>query len=143
TAIRFEFTSFEHAATTTIAELYDPANAANVQATGAWTDLNKDDIAQGAPGCVYLTEGCEINFANVPKNFGTVSLSKFDPNLKRPYSLSYNFGVTHELFRGVAVTAEWFHGATKNILERNNTLRPGALSGPAAVDNSNYRLVSI
>src|SRR5207253_8463470 len=101
-------------------------------------DLNKDDIAQGAPGCVYQTTGCEINFANVPKNFGTVSLSNPDPRLQRPYSLAYNLGVTHELFPGVAVTAEWFRGYARNILERNNTLRPGTMTGPASVSNPTY-----
>src|SRR5437016_10339598 len=53
TAIRFGFNRFESAATTTIASLYNPANAANVQQQAAWTDLNNDDIAQGSPGCVY------------------------------------------------------------------------------------------
>src|SRR5215831_3537850 len=67
TAIRFGFNRFEAAATTTIAGLYNPANMAAVQATAAWTDLNKDDIADGSPGCVYLTPGCEIDFARVPK----------------------------------------------------------------------------
>jgi hypothetical protein len=143
TALRFGFNRFEMAATTTIAELYDPANVAAVQATAAWTDLNKDDIAQGAPGCVYLTPGCEINFANVPKDFGTISLAKFDPKLKRPHTYSYNLGVTHELFPGVAVTAEWFHGSLRNILERNNVLRPGRLTGPETVDNPNYRPVTV
>src|SRR5207244_10457916 len=82
TAIRFGFNRFESAATTTIASLYNPANAANVQQTVAWTDLNHDDIAQGSPGCVYQTPGCEINFAQVPKNFGTISLSTVDPKLQ-------------------------------------------------------------
>src|SRR5262249_35104535 len=143
TALRFGFNRFNLAATTAIAELYDPANVASVQQTAAWTDLNKDDIAQGAPGCVYLSPGCEINFANVAKDFGTVSLAKFDRNLKRPYSLSYNLGVTHELFPGVAVTAEWFHGSLRKILERNNVLRPGTLTGPSTVDNANYRPVTV
>src|SRR5881296_851709 len=144
TAIRFGFNRFEAAATTNIASLYDPANAAYVQATAAWTNLAKDDIAHGEPGCVYLiTPGCEINFANVPKNFGTVSLSNPDPKLKLPYALAYNLGVTHELFPGVAVTAEWFHSVAKNILERNNTLRPGAMTGPSSVSNDNYRPVTV
>src|SRR5262249_48006031 len=143
TAIRFGFNRFEAAATTTIAALYDPANVVTVQATGAWKDLNNDDIADGAPGCVYLTPGCEIDFARVPKNFGTVSLSNPDPNLERPYSLSYNVGVTHELFRGVAVTAEFFRSYAKNILERNNTLRPGTMTGPSSVDNPSYKPVTV
>jgi len=143
TAIRFGFNRFEAAATTTLASLYNPANMAAVQATAAWTDLNKDDIADGSLGCVYLTPGCEINFANVPKNFGTISLSTFDPKLQRPYSLAYNLGVSHELFPGVAVTAEWFRGYAKNILERNNILRPGTMTGPASVSNPNYRPVTV
>src|SRR5215475_12018276 len=143
TAIRFGFNRFEAAATTTIAALYDPANVVAVQQPAAWTDLNQDDIAQGSPGCVYLTPGCEINFASVPKNFGTVSLSNPDRNLERPYSQAYNVGVTHELFRGVAVTAEFFRGYAKNILERNNVLRPGTMTGPASVSNANYRPVSV
>src|SRR5881296_1239944 len=143
TAIRFGFNRFEAAATTTLASLYNPANAASVTATAAWTDLNKDDVAQGELGCVYQTPGCEINFANVPRNFGTISLSTFDRKLQRPYFLSYNLGVTHELVPGVAVTAEWFHGVAKNILERNNSLRPGAMTGPASVSNDSYRPVTI
>jgi len=143
TAIRFGFNRFDAAATTNIAELYDPANAGYVQASATWTNLAKDDIAHGEPGCVYLTPGCEINFAQVPKNFGTVSLSNPDPKLKLPYALAYNLGVTHELFPGVAVTAEWFHTVAKNILERNNTLRPGTMTGPSSVSNANYSPVTV
>ena len=143
TAIRFGFNRFDAAAATNIAELYDPANAGYVQATAAWTNLANDDIAHGEPGCVYLTPGCEINFAQVPKNFGKASLSNPDPKFKLPYTLAYNLGVTHELFPGVAVTAEWFHSVAKNILERNNTLRPGMMTGPSSVFNANYRPVTV
>jgi hypothetical protein len=145
TAIRFGFNRFEAAATTGIASLYNPANVASGsgQTSAAWTDLNGDNIAQGELGCVYLTPGCEINFANVPKNFGVLSLSNFDPKLKRPYGQAYNLGITRELFRGLAVTAEWFHGTSKNILERNNILRPGRLTGPSSVDNPNYRAFTV
>ena len=41
--------------------------------------MNSDDIAQGERGCVYPTAGCEINFANLPANFGVRSLARFDP----------------------------------------------------------------
>jgi len=143
TAIRFGFNRFEAAAATGIASLYNPANVQFVQQPASWTDLNHDDIAQGELGCVYLSPGCEINFATVPKNFGTISLSTIDPHLKRPYSLAYNLGVTHEVVRGLAVTAEWFHGDSKNILERNNVLRAGRLTGPSSVDNPNYKSVTV
>src|SRR5215475_1631122 len=151
TAIRFGFNRFDDAATTVIASLYDPANAANITFPVTWTPAANDpnpDVAHGERGCIYLpppntTPDCEINLAQAPKNFGTVSLSNFDPHLKNPYMLSYNLGMTHELFRGFAVTGEWFHTDFKNILERNNTLRPGTLTGPASVANSNYRAVTV
>src|SRR3989449_1668224 len=98
------------------------------QATAAWTDLNKDDIADGSLGCVYQTPGCEINFANVPKNFGVISLAQPDAALKRPYYDQVNLGVTREVFKGMAVSAEWFHNQSKNLVVRNNVLRPGTYS---------------
>jgi len=152
TAVRFGFNRFEAAAATGIASLYNPANVQFVQFPITWRPSPSDpnpDVAHGELGCVYIpppnptTPDCEINLAQLPKNFGTPSLSKIDPQIKRPYSLAYNLGVTHELFRGVAVTAEWFHTDFKNILERNNVLRPGKLTGPSSVDNPNYRSVTV
>ena len=55
-------------ATTGFAQLYNPT--ASTSQTLTWTDSNNDDIAQGERGCVYLTTNCEINFANLPTNFG-------------------------------------------------------------------------
>jgi hypothetical protein len=54
------------------------------------------------------------------------ALSTFDPNLKRPYSLMYNVGVSHELLPGTSVTAEWFHSDFKNLIARNNVARTAA-----------------
>jgi Carboxypeptidase regulatory-like domain len=142
TAVRFGFNRFEAASTITMASLYDPANALNITTSAAWTDLNKDNVAQGAPGCVYLTPGCEINFAQVPRNFGTVSLASADPNLTRPYTNAYNTGITHELLRGVSVSAEWFHNDNRNIVERNNILRPGVYAN-GTVSNASYRAVTV
>jgi hypothetical protein len=143
TAIRAGYNRFEAAATTTFASLYDPGNGINTTASAAWTDLNHDDIAQGELGCVYLQPGCEINFANVPKNFGVISLSNPDPNLKRPYVNAYNLGFTHEIVRGLALSGEWFHNDGKNIVVRNNVLRPGTFTAPATVTNPNYRPVTV
>ena len=50
----------------------------------------------------------------------------FDPNLKRPYQLMYNVGVSHELLPGTSVTAEWFHSDFKNLIARNNVARTAA-----------------
>jgi Carboxypeptidase regulatory-like domain/TonB-dependent Receptor Plug Domain len=140
TAIRVGYNRFASAATTTLASLYNASSV--VSQSLPWTDLNKDDIAQGTVGCVYLTTGCEINFATLPRNFGVVSLAQPDPNLKRPYVEQYNVGVTHELFAGFSVSAEWFHNDSKSIMLRNNILRPGTYAN-GAVSNPSYRPVTV
>src|SRR5262249_8116812 len=65
-------------------------------------------------------------FSDLPSNFGVRSLSTFDPDLKRPYQVQYNLGVTRELFRGTSFSAEWFHGDFKNLIARNNMARTAA-----------------
>ena len=137
TAVRFGFNRYDYAATTVIAALFDPGNVANLTQDLPWTDVDGDGVARGTPGCVYKTPSCDIDFSGLPKTFGTLSLATFDRNLKNPYMLQYNVGVTHELFPGTSVTAEWFHTDFKNILESNNVLRPGTVSG-SNVNNPNY-----
>ena len=61
--MRAGFNKFVTAQTTGFAQLYNPT-ALTTQAL-PWTDVNRDDIAQGERGCTYLTPGCEINFANL------------------------------------------------------------------------------
>jgi hypothetical protein len=124
TAIRAGFNKYMTAATTGFAQIYNPT-AITTQVL-AWTDLNGDDIAQGERGCAYRSAGCEIDFSSLPANFGVRSLSVFDPNLKRPYQLMYNVGVTHELLAGTSVTVEWFHSNFKNLIARNNVARTAA-----------------
>jgi hypothetical protein len=140
TALRLGYNRFAAAATTTFASLYDPAISQTTSA--AWTDLNADDIAQGAKGCVYLTAGCEINFSTIPANFGTASLSSPDASITRPYVDQFNVGVTHEVLRGVSVSAEWFHNDSRQIWERNNILNPGTYSNGVVV-NPNYRALTV
>lgn len=120
TAVRAGLNKFVTAQTTGFSQLYNPT--ALTTATLPWTDVNGDDIAQGERGCVYLTAGCEINFANLSPNFGVRSLSTPDPGLKRPYSLPINVGVTHELFSGFSVAAEYYHISFRNITMRTNSL---------------------
>lgn len=124
TAIRVGFNKFVTAQTTGFAQLYNPT--ALTTATLPWTDVNRDDIAQGERGCVYLTAGCEINFTNLPTNFGIRSLSQFDPDIKRPYSLAMNFGITRELFAGFSLAAEYYRIDFKNITMRTNSLLTAA-----------------
>ena len=144
TAARFGFNRFQSAATTTFASLYDPANALIIQTTAPWNDKNKDNIAQGVRGCSFATDpACEINFLTVPANFGTVSLSSPDPNVTRPYADAYNVGITREVWRGVSLSFDWYRNYGKNLLERNNVLRPGVLNANGTVTNPSYRPVTI
>src|SRR5262245_31422730 len=140
TALRVGYNRYQAAATTTLASLYNPS--AVVSQSLPWTDLNTDDIAQGAPGCAYLSAGCEINFASLPTNFGIVSLANPDPGLKRPFVDQYNLGITHEALHGVSVTAEWFHNLSKNVMMRTNVLRPGTYAN-GTVTNPSYRPVTV
>ncbi len=140
TALRFGYNRYQAAATTTFASLYNPS--ALITKSLSWTDLNGDDIAQGAPGCTYLTAGCEINFSTLPTDFGVRSLSSPDPGIKRPYVDQYNVGVTHQVLPGVAVSAEWFHDISANIMERNNVLQPGTYAN-GTVTNASYQAVTV
>jgi hypothetical protein len=120
TAIRAGFNKFVTAQTTGFAQLYNPT-ALTTQAL-PWTDVNGDDMAQGERGCAYLTAGCEINFTNLPSSFGIRSLAQFDPDIKRPYSLAFNLGVTRELFTGFSLAAEYYRIGFKNLTVRQNSL---------------------
>ncbi len=122
TAVRFGFNRFVTAASTGFAQLYSPT-ALITDITLPWTDANGDDIAQGERGCTFGTAGCEINFANLPANFGVRSLTNFDPDLKRPYQWAYNAGVSHEVLPGVSAALEWYRNDFRNMTERNNILR--------------------
>jgi hypothetical protein len=153
TAIRVGYNKFLDSATTGLAAAIDPANGANVTSAVSWTDLNKDGVAQysvthdannNLVGCVYLSPGCELNFAQVKAGFGTVALSQYDPGFVRPYINQYNVGVSHELFPGISVTGEWFHTVGKNLtFLTNNTLRPGTYNADGTVTNANYRALTV
>ena len=105
TAIRAGFNKFVTAATTGFAQLYNPT--ALTTANLPWEDINGDDIAQGERGCVFRSAGCEINFANLPANFGVRSLAQFDPDLKRPYQWAFNAGIQQEILRGLSLSFEY------------------------------------
>lgn len=125
TAVRIGYNKFVTAQTTGFAQLYNPTALTTQQL--AWTDVNGDDIAQGERGCTgYPTTGCEINFAALPSNFGVRSLAQFDPNLKRPYQLAFNAGVTHELITGLTVAVDYTRSDFRNITVRQNSLRTAA-----------------
>jgi hypothetical protein len=158
TVIRAGFSRFMAAATTTFASLYDPRNALLISQTVPWTpstlkDANgvlldtTPDVAKGELGCAYLpppntTPSCEINLGTLPTNFGVISLAQPDRGLKRPYAYGFNLGMTREVVRGLALSAEWFHNDGKNLVVRNNILRPGTYSA-GTVTNPSYRPITI
>jgi len=154
TAIKAGFGRYLAAATTTFASLYDPGNATNpsLMIRVPWTPSPLDpnpDVAHGELGCTYLPPpntqpDCEINLATLPRNFGVVSLAQPDHGLKRPYADAYNIGVTREVIRGLAVSAEWFHNEGRNLVVRDNVLRPGTYnSSDHTVTNPSYRPVTV
>ena len=120
TAVRVGFNRFMTAQTTGFAQLYNPTALTTFNLP--WTDVNRDDIAQGERGCTYLTAGCEINFANLPTNFGVRSLARFDENIQRPYSLPLNIGMSHELFPGISIAAEYL----QDLVPRHHDARQHA-----------------
>ncbi|HUQ88466.1 MAG TPA: TonB-dependent receptor [Vicinamibacterales bacterium] len=138
TAVRFGYNKFVTAQTTGFAQLYNPTALTSADLT--WSDDNKDDIAQGERGCVFQTPGCEINFAGLPSNFGVRSLAQFDPDLKRPYQLAFNAGITHEVLTGLTASFEYFRSDFRNITVRQNSLRTAAsydqFSIVSPIDNS-------
>ena len=70
TALKFSANRYQQMGTTGLANTYNPIALQSQQL--AWTDLNRDDVAQGERGCTYLTAGCEINFGQLPTTFGAV-----------------------------------------------------------------------
>lgn len=131
TAVRFGFNKFLVSMTTGMAQLYSPTALTTFQLP--WTDLNRDDIAQGERGCTFGNAGCEINFAPLPANFGVRSLSTLDPDVKRPYQYSYNLGVSHEVLPGVSMAFEWYHNDFNDLIERNNVRRDFSSYNPVDV----------
>ena len=86
----------------------------------AWTDLNRNDIAEGTRGCTYLTAGCEINFTQLTSNFGTAALNRYG-NFPRTWNLESAVELQHELIPRLSVSGAWFHGAFHNLTSTYHT----------------------
>lgn len=121
TAVKAGVNRYNEARTTFFANRYNPLGL--TQADLSWTDLNGDDIAQGPLGCLYLTSGCEINYAQMPANFGTLALTRVDPNFKRTYNIETTAGVQHELLPRVSVAATWYRRSFHRLRVSDNVLR--------------------
>jgi hypothetical protein len=121
TAVKASFNRYNESRTTFFANRYNPL--ALTTASLPWTDFNGDDIAQGNPGCTFNTPGCEINFANLPTNFGVRSLATVDPDYQRTYNLEYTAGIQHEVLPRVSLAATYYRRNFRDLPVTDNLLR--------------------
>jgi hypothetical protein len=119
TALKFSLNRYNQQRTTGIADSYNALVSATSSSL-AWTDLNRDDIAQGARGCVYLTAGCEINFTQLSSNFGNAALNRYG-NFPRTWNLESAIELQHELMPRLSVSGSWFHGTFHNLTSTYHT----------------------
>jgi hypothetical protein len=124
---------YNAARTTGIAGNYNPL--LEQTASLAWTDSNRDDIAQGERGCTgYPRVGCEINFDALPANFGIRALNEYG-EYPRTWNLEHGLELQHELLPRLSVTGSWFHGNFHNL---TTTINQSWVSGADPVNNPNY-----
>ena len=124
TALKVGINRYNESRTTFFANRYNPL--ALTSASLSWIDANGDDIAQGELGCTYQTPGCEINFAQLPANFGRVQLNRVDPNFKRVYNIETTAGIQHELLPRVSLSANWYRRTFHRLRVTDNVLRTKA-----------------
>jgi hypothetical protein len=133
TALKAGINRYNESRTTLFANTYNPLAITGQNLT--WTDVNRDDIAQGALGCVFLTPGCEINFAQLPSNFGQRQLNRVDPNFKRTYNIETTAGVQHELMARVSVSTNFYRRTFHRLRVTDNLLRTTSDYTPVSVFN--------
>ena len=131
TAIKTNFSKYVDQRTLSLTTPYSPLAA--VASRVAWRDLNKDDVAQGELGCVYLTPGCEMQLSALPQNFGTRALSIQDPDLKRPTNIETSIAIQHELMPGFSVGAGYYRRTFQNLLQTDFVDRSQADYTPVQV----------
>jgi hypothetical protein len=133
TALKAGINRYNESRTTMFANRYNPLGLTNTDLS--WTDLNGDDIAQGPLGCVYQSPGCEINFAQMPANFGALALTRVDPNFKRTYNIETTAGIQHELLPRVSMSSTWYRRTFHNLRVSDNLLRTMDDYTPVSVVN--------
>jgi hypothetical protein len=146
TAVKFSANKYVLSATNGIAAALNPMRLQSASLN--WTDLNGDDIAQGSRGCVYLTAGCEMNFAQLPATFGLIAqgcttiysegsipcgTDQADPNIKRDTEVAYALGVQHQLFPGFALNGNYYYNRFYNLRQTNNLLQTPADYTPVQI----------
>jgi len=133
TALKVGVNRYNESRTTFFANRYNPLALSG--ASLSWTDSNSDDIAQGELGCVYLTSGCEINFAQLPATFGRAQLNRVDPDFKRVFNIETTAGIQHELLPRVSVSANWYRRTFHRLRVTDNLLRTMSDYAPYSVFN--------
>jgi len=133
TAVKFGTGKYVRAYSTGFAEAYDPNFYSS--ATLTWNDVNRDDLAQGTRGCVYLSAGCEIDFSTLPASFGVRPSQDFDPEIGRPYQVETNVSVQREIVPGASVTFSYFRRDYKNLIWSDNLLISPSDYTPFTVPN--------
>jgi hypothetical protein len=147
TALKYSLNRYNQARTTGIASNYSPF----LSQTRAlqWTDVNGDDIAQGAlynfdgtpaPPCTYPSINCEINFNSLPANFGAVSPNEYGA-YPRTWNIEQGAEIQHELFPRLSVTGSWFHGSFHNLTTTIN--RSWTYDGADPTANPNYSPLTV
>lgn len=133
TALKAGINKYQQAQTINFADQFNPLVLTS--AVLPWTDLNGDDVAEGSPGCVYKTPGCEIDFSVLPQNFGVRPLIVPNPDIQRVYNIETTLGVQHELLPGVQLNVNWFHRSFHNLPRQTNTLQTFADYTPVNIAN--------
>jgi len=149
TAIKFSVNKYQLSVTNGVAAALNPMRLQSASVT--WRDLNGDDIVQGPIGCTFNAPGCEINFAQLPRNFGLITpgcstiatpgsipcgTAQVDPNVRRPDEVMFNLGVQHELLPRVSVAANWVRtnfynlALTQNVLQSFSDYTPVQIASP-------------
>ena len=132
TAVKYSFNRYNDATTTSVADSFNPITLAT--SSRNWTDLNRDDIAQGgrtfnADGtfvdCIYLTPGCEINLS------GTSSQTALSPTFggwpnrvntagSGAVPLEQGIEVQHALLPRLSLNGAYYHGWNRNLTKTVN-----------------------
>jgi len=113
TAIKYSLNRYNLARTTGIASNYNPLLSQT--ATLQWRDVNGNDIAEGERGCTgYPAVGCEINFGQLPANFGVAALATYG-EYPRTWNLEQGAEIQHELLPNLSVAGSWYRGAFKDL----------------------------
>ena len=125
TAVKASFNRYNESRTTQFATKYNPL-ALDQRYAELDRRQRRRHRRRACVGCTYLTAGCEINFAQLPANFGVRSLATVDPDFQRTYNLEYTAGIQHELFPRVSVAATYYRRKFYDLPVTDNLLRTPA-----------------